>query len=381
MSHSPESARSPGTAIAPTLCRPSLWVPEHTITVDRTLELCRSLHGGHERLGTVLRMIENTGVLKRHLVQPIEDTLCHPGVEARTALYRREVQRALPGVVEEALRSAELGVADVDAIVFVSCTGFTMPPMTTWMINELGFRNDVRQIPIAQLGCAAGGAAINRAHDFCVAYPGTNVLVVTCELCSLCYQPTDSDVGTLLSNALFGDAIAAAVLRGRGGSGMSLSRNASHVVPDTEQWISFDVKETGYHFRLDRRVPGTMSMIAPTLRELAAHQGWDASALGFYVIHAGGPRILDDLSRFLGVAPDAFRHSRGVLADYGNIASGVVLAVLQRFFDDDVLPTGARGMLAGFGPGITAEVSLGTWTAPARRHEAAREAELTGVAR
>lgn len=348
----------------PTLCRPSYWVPDYTITVNQTMELCRRLHGNHDRLGTVLRMIENTGVLKRHIVQPIDETLRHPGVAARMTIYRREIQRALPGVVEDALRSADLSAVEIDAIVFVSCTGFTMPPMTTWMINELGFRSDVRQIPIAQLGCAAGGAAVNRAHDFCLAYPGSNVLVVTCEFCSLCYQPTESDVGTLLSNALFGDAIAAAVVRGSRGIGMTLSRNASHVVPNTEDWISYEVKETGYHFRLDRRVPGTMSMIAPTLAQLAAKESWNASTLDFYVIHAGGPRILDDLSHFLGVPPDAFRHSRGVLADYGNIASAVVLAVLRRLFDDD-LPTGARGMLAGFGPGITAEVALGAWTAPA----------------
>lgn len=244
------TAPEPGTTVGPTLCRPALWVPEYSISLDETLSLCRKPHGDHEKLRTVLRMIENTGVLNRHIVQPIDDTLRHPGVEARTQIYQREIQRGLPGVVDEALRSADLAVRDIDAIVFVSCTGFTMPPITTWMINELGFRDDVRQIPIAQLGCAAGGAAVNLAHDFCMAHPEANVLIVTCELCSLCYQPTDSDVGTLLSNGLFGDAIAAAVVRGQGGNGMTLSRNAAYVVPGTGTWISYEVKETGYHFRL-----------------------------------------------------------------------------------------------------------------------------------
>ena len=36
------------------------------------------------------------------------------------------------------------------------------PSLTSWMINNLGFRTDTTQLPIAQLGCAAGGAAINR---------------------------------------------------------------------------------------------------------------------------------------------------------------------------------------------------------------------------
>ncbi|MFI1401151.1 hypothetical protein ACH4YL_40560, partial [Streptomyces sp. NPDC020681] len=53
--------------------------------------------------------------------------------------------------------------------------------------------------------------------------------------------------------------------------------------------------------------------------------------------------------------------SRATLTEYGNIASGVVLDALRRLFDEG-LPQGARGLLAGFGPGITAEASLGTWT-------------------
>ncbi|MBL1117861.1 type III polyketide synthase [Streptomyces sp. 110] len=342
------------------LCRPAVWVPENTISMEETLALARRLHAGHAKLPLVLRMIRNTGVAKRHLVQPLAVTLTHPGFEARNRLYVSEAHARVPDVVKQALSSAEVTARDIDTIVFVSCTGFTMPPLTSWMINQLGFRSDTRQIPIAQLGCAAGGAAINRAHDFCRAYPGANVLIVACEFCSLCYQPDDLDVGSLLSDGLFGDAIAAAVMRGSGGEGMRLVRNASHLVPGTEDWIAYEVKASGFHFRLDKRVPGTMNVLAPALHTLAGTHGWDATGLDFYIIHAGGPRILDDLCRYLKVPPDAFRHSRATLTEYGNIASAVVFEALRRQFDEG-LPPGARGLLAGFGPGITAESCLGTW--------------------
>jgi 1,3,6,8-tetrahydroxynaphthalene synthase len=85
--------------------------------------------------------------------------------------------------------------------------------------------------------------------------------------------------------------------------------------------------------------------------------------LDFYIVHAGGPRILDDLSRFLGVPPEAFRFSRATLTQYGNIASAVVLDALARMFDEKSALNGHQGLLAGFGPGITAEMSLGTWAA------------------
>jgi 1,3,6,8-tetrahydroxynaphthalene synthase len=250
----------------------------------------------------------------------------------------------------------------------------------------MGFRSDTRQIPIAQLGCAAGGAAINRAHDFCVAYPECNVLIVSCELCSLCYQPDDDGVGSLLSDGLFGDAVAAAVVRGSGGTGVALERNASYLIPNSEEWISYAVRATGFHFQLDRRVPGTMEPLAPVLRELATGHGWDIGNLDFYIIHAGGPRILEDLGKYLDVDVNAFRHSWATLTECGNIASAVVLDALRRLFDEDSQLPGGTGVIAGFGPGITAEMAVGSWTveAPAYpdqiQRDARRERDLAQTA-
>ncbi len=345
------------------LCRPAIAVPENVITAEETLSLAERHHADHPQLDLALRLIANTGVRKRHLIQPIEDVLEHPGFDVRSTRYEAEAKARVPQVVRQALENAALGPRQIDLIVYVSCTGFMMPSLTAWLINTLGFRPETRQLPIAQLGCAAGGAAVNRAHDFCLAHPGANVLIVACEFCSLCYQPTDDAVGTLLSNGLFGDAVAAVVVRGDdAGPGMRLERNSSYLVPHTEDWISYEVRPTGFHFRLDRRVPGTMEPLAPVLTEVAERHGWNAGKLDFYIVHAGGPRILDDLSRFLDVPEDAFRFSRATLTEYGNIASAVVLDALGRLFEEGSALDGQHGMLAGFGPGITAEVSLGTWS-------------------
>jgi 1,3,6,8-tetrahydroxynaphthalene synthase len=334
-----------------TLCSPSVSVPEHVITMEETLELARSRHADHPQLPLALRLIENTGVRTRHIVQPIEETLKHPGFEERNKLYQAEAKARVPAVIQRALDDAELLTTDIDVIIYVSCTGFMMPSLTLWLINEMGFDPTTRQIPIAQLGCTA--------------YPQANALIVACEFYSLCYQPTDLGVGSLLSNGLFGDGTAAAVVRGRGGEGVELQRNGSYLIPKTEDWIMYDVRATGFHFLLDKRVPTTMEPLAPALQDLAGTHGWDASDLDFYIIHAGGPRILDDLSKFLQVDPHAFRFSRATLTEYGNIASAVVLDALRRLFDEGGARHRARGLLAGFGPGITAEMALGRW----RRHD------------
>lgn len=60
------------------LCKPAIQVPEYVITNEETLELARRLHGDHPQLDLILRLIEHTGVQKRHLIQPIETVLQHP---------------------------------------------------------------------------------------------------------------------------------------------------------------------------------------------------------------------------------------------------------------------------------------------------------------
>nr|BAE78969.1 Probable Type III PKS [Streptomyces sp. KO-3988] len=347
----------------PRLCKPAMNAPEHVITVEETLEFAARAHAGKPQLGLALRLIRNTGVKKRHIVQPIEKTLHHPGLEERNRIYEVESKKRTPRVIEEALAHAELKARDIDAIIYVSCTGFLMPSLTAWLINHMGFRSDTRQIPIAQLGCAAGGAAINRAHDFCMAHPASNVLIVSCELCSPCYQPDADDIGSLLSDGLCGDAVAAAVVRGEGCVGIELERNASYLIPGTEEWFSYAVKDTGFHFQLDRRVPGTMEPLAPVLREPAKDHSWDVGKLDFYIVHAGGPRILDDLARFLEVDREVFRHSWSTLHEFGNIASAVVLEAARGLFEEDALAPGATGLSAGVGPGITAERALGSGAA------------------
>ena len=345
----------------PVLCRPAVAVPEYVLSQAETLDLARRMHADHPQIKLVLRLIENTGVAKRHFIRPIEDTLRHTGFGHRNRVFEAEAKKRVPAVAEEALANAGLTAGDISAIVLVSCTGFMMPSLTAWMINELGFGPDTVQLPIAQLGCAAGTAAINRASDFCTSRSGANALIVACEFCSLCYQPEDLDVGSLLSNGLFGDAVAAAVVRGDGrGTGVRLQAQTSYVIPGTADWIAYEVKETGFHFRLNKGVPGTMQQVMPELMQFVWDQGQDLAKLDFHVIHTGGPRVLDALRSHGGVPPEALGDSWDTLASYGNIASAAVFDVLRRVAENG-REDEAVGIIAGFGPGITMELALGTW--------------------
>src|SRR5690348_9470682 len=103
--------------IMATLCRPEVAVPENIVTREDTLKLAERLHANKPQLNLALRLITSTGVQKRHIVQPLEQTLKHPGFESRNKIYERESKRRVPPVIQKALRHAELGARDIDAII------------------------------------------------------------------------------------------------------------------------------------------------------------------------------------------------------------------------------------------------------------------------
>lgn len=105
--------------------------------------------------------------------------------------------------------------------------------------------------------------------------------------------------------------------------------------------------------------PGTLEPLTPALRTVEEERDWYARELDFHIIHAGGPRTLDSLSGFLGAPTEAFPFSRATLNEYDNIAGTVVLDAPARLWDVGLRAL-ARGLPTGFGPGITAEIRLGT---------------------
>ena len=76
----------------------------------------------------------------------------------------RQAAEAVPG-------DRGMTPTDVDMIITVSCTGFMIPSLDAHLINLMGFRPDVRRLPITELGCAAGAMALSRAWEFVRAFP------------------------------------------------------------------------------------------------------------------------------------------------------------------------------------------------------------------
>ncbi|UHA75246.1 type III polyketide synthase [Paenibacillus sp. 481] len=345
-----------------TLAKPAIVRPQFIVDQDKMIEILEQLHPNHPQWSTIKRMIRNTEVYTRHIVRPIEEIIEHAGFEQRNLIYMEEARRLGIAAVEQALTHAELQPNEIDLIIVTSCTGFMMPSLTAYLISHFPFREDTKQLPIAQLGCVAGASAINRAFEYCSAYKEANVLIVSVEFCSLCFQPTDNSISDFVSAALFGDSVSACVMRGTGGTGYRVEADRSFLMKNTEHYIAYNVKDTGFHFVLDKKVMSTIETVAPIMRAFTEDtMNSTVDQLNFFVFHTGGRRILDELVKHLEIDEQHVNWSRQSLAECGNLSSVVVFDVLARMFESKERTDGERGLLAAFGPGFTAEMCIGTW--------------------
>ncbi|MEO5922531.1 MAG: 3-oxoacyl-[acyl-carrier-protein] synthase III C-terminal domain-containing protein [Bryobacteraceae bacterium] len=338
-------------------------VPSHAVTTADVKEYFpKAFDLDPRRLASIHSVVGNACINKRHFVFPLDYTITSRPLEEITCQYKTHSIALGREVAESALAQAGLGARDIDLLITVSCTGIMIPSLDAYLINAMGFRADVKRLPITELGCAAGAAALARAADYLRAYPDANALVIAVELPSLTLQRNDPSLANLVSCALFGDGAAGAVLTGRPAPGLRITASHSHLIPDSLDAMGFDLKGSGLHIVLSRSVPQLVrdEILAVTDQFLARHQ-LSRSDLAFYLLHPGGQKLLRYVEEELQLTNHHTRSSWAVLAEYGNLSSATVLFVMQDFLAQPPPPAGSRGLLAAFGPGFSMEMVLLEW--------------------
>jgi alkylresorcinol/alkylpyrone synthase len=227
----------------------------------------------------------------------------------------------------------------------------------------MAFRPNVRRLPITELGCAAGAAALTRAWEYVRAYPDATVLIVAVELPSLTFQRRDFSQANLISTVLFGDGAAAAVVTGRPGTGPAILDSESYLFPQSIDAMGFELQDDGLHIVLSKEVPQLIrDRIGGLTDGLLARHELTRKDIGAYVLHPGGQKLLSFMQEELGLCRCQVEPSWDVLRNYGNLSSASVLFVLREWMTKHAPAAGTRGLLAAFGPGFSAEMLLLRWT-------------------
>src|SRR6202451_768214 len=155
----------------------------------------------------------NTGIIKRHAVKPFDWYLQSRGWPERTEAFLQGAEALFVDAASKALASAQLTGSDVDTVVTVCSTGIATPSLEARVARRMGFRSDVSRAPVFGLGCAGGASGLSIASRLAQARPGTNILLVTVELCTLALRLDELTKANIIATSLFADGAAAVVLR------------------------------------------------------------------------------------------------------------------------------------------------------------------------
>ncbi len=314
------------------------------------------------RLDAMLAIIDNSQIRQRYCIFPVDYTIQPRSLAQTTREYQEHAVLLGRRAAAECLRNAAMQPADIDLLITVSCTGVMIPSLDAHLINEMGFRSDVRRLPITELGCAAGAAALARAADFIRAYAGATVLVIAVELPSLTFQRSDVSQANLISAILFGDGAAAAVVTGRVASGPRILDTDSYLFPHSLDAMGFDLRDTGFHIILSKDVPELIrDKIKGLIERFLARQNLSRQQISRYILHPGGQKLLLYMEEELGLCRCDTQCSWDVLSEYGNLSSASVIFVLHESLARRKANSGDYGLLAAFGPGFSSEMLLLQW--------------------
>jgi alpha-pyrone synthase len=267
-----------------------------------------------------------------------------PTTAARMALYE---PHALD-LAMQAVRRLDADPAAITHLIVASCTGFTAPGLDFQIMRAAGLPDSTKRTIVGFMGCFAAVNALKLADQIVRADPASRVLVVNLELCSLHLQEDFQDVPKMLSFLLFADGAAAALVTAEP-TGIALGAFQAAVIPRSHELITWHIGDSGFEMHLSGQVPGRIRRWLPD----HGAQLLPPEPPVLWAVHAGGRSILDAVQQGLRLPPDALRHSRSVLRDYGNMSSATLMFVLGKILGDP--DANGSGLAMAFGPGLSVE--------------------------
>jgi alkylresorcinol/alkylpyrone synthase len=95
--------------------------------------------------------------------------------------------------------------------------------------------------------------------------------------------------------------------------------------------------------------------------EFLAGEGLERSDIGCWLLHTGGPKVLEAMEEALNLRDGELSVSWDCLRKAGNLSSASVLQVLEETMERRRPAPGTWGLLAAMGPGFCSELVLLRW--------------------
>ncbi len=304
------------------------------------------------------RIFDQSGVKWRHSCLSMEEIFTPCSLTESSARYRRNATRIGTMLLSKALQRAHVDPAEVDILITTSCTGFMIPSVDAFMATALGMRPDLIRLPVTEMGCAAGAAALIYASEMLRGRERATVAIVNIELPTNAMQLEDFSMDNVVSTALFSDGAACTVLqKGKGRGFASIDAWQAVQVPESHELLGYNLTSTGFRMTLHPSLPEVIERhFEAGIATLLQPRGLSTSDIRHWVVHPGGVKILDRVEPLVARAGGSLRLSRETMRDCGNMSSATVGVILERLIATH--PEPGHAVLMSFGPGFGAHMLL-----------------------
>jgi alkylresorcinol/alkylpyrone synthase len=348
--------------------------PPHVITQELAISKAKE----HFRLGftdiaRLISIFRNTEIKKRHFSVPLEWFTVEHSLQERNDTYIKLATEFSIEAIRACLQSEfflqnEIACKEIDAIFFVSTTGMSTPSIEARVMNKLPFSSHTKRIPIWGLGCAGGVAGLQRANEYCTAFPNAKALVINLELCSLTFQKGDLSKSNLVGASIFADGVTCALVAGNDvqvpGKLSALPVIKAHqttLMADSETVMGWDIKDGGLYVVFSKDIPTIIrTWLRGNVEEFLTANSMTLSGLQNFIAHPGGRKVLEAYRDALELSEEMTAIPRTVLEEHGNMSSPSVIYVLKEFMQKPV-PEKEIGLLTALGPGFSSELMLVQW--------------------
>lgn len=322
----------------------------------------RALFAGNvEHADRLLQAFDNTGIITRNFVKPIEWYGESNTFEQRNNDYIDIALQYSIQATEQALEEAEVSKDQLTDIIFVSTTGLATPSIDALIINKMRLPEHINRLPVWGLGCAGGVAGVARAATIAKANPDAVVLLVAVELCSLTLIKNDYSKSNFIGSSLFSDGIAACITTGdnhdKGKKQLTVKANSSKLYYDALDVMGWDFRDDGFKVVFSKDIPTIINKyIKDDIDQFLKKQGVQLSDISNFIFHPGGRKVLEAYMGALHIDDAQLANTRDVMTENGNMSSVTVLYVLERFLKQGFVD--GLGLMLAMGPGFSSEMLL-----------------------
>ncbi|MBV6645465.1 MAG: type III polyketide synthase [Cyclobacteriaceae bacterium] len=314
---------------------------------------------GISHRGTVLADYADDGVF--HFFPQDQSLEPFPTTQQRMVIFKEEALFLAMQAAEQCLEKSTVKGQHITHLITVSCTGMYAPGLDIELLESLGLATDTERTAINFMGCYASFNALKCAQKIIASDPDAKVLLVSVELCSIHFQK-NKDEDTLLSNALFADGAAAALVTsgGYGNVELRLAQFYSDLALEGRNEMGWFIGDFGFEMKLSAKVPDVIRQgIGQLTSRLLRKLDLSVQEIQHFALHPGGKRILEVIEAELGITKAQNQSAHHILRQHGNMSSPTVLFVIQDVMKGLASKQDGEHILSfAFGPGLTLESML-----------------------